>query len=378
MTLIKGRLGFPVEIEVDLPTGGDGTQGPPGLDGAQGPVGPQGVQGPAGPEGPQGPPGTSGTGSSGGNEIGAQLAQKESDGVWRGPDNAPLFQSILDAGQPLYPPTGNFMSSRVFYHPRSLVEGVNTRLTSLFMPAGANQDMWVSSLPEREFMHQFHIRHIACIGQRKHNATGSGLVNSCRTGELWTAADVLFNGWAEDGIRCERGGTMPTFRSISAHFNGHHGLNVQRTGTDVWETVIVDGFSGDGNGEALIRLHRLSSFHESAILTGIKAETRDALHQQTVILLDNCRTAIQISCASVQAKVPMESFVRIIRANPNLLLTGIRGKENLANLIDDQHNGTKVPFNASAVGGVMQFYYAGGKEIWRIGSDGAFANGKKL
>lgn len=114
MTVIRGKLGFPVELDVELPDTGTGTQGP---------VGPQGVQGPEGPMGPQGIPGPAGSG--GGSSVGLNVKDFGATGNGVTDDTAAVQAAIDAAAGPIAGSLHNERPAVVFPTGTYLISGTS-------------------------------------------------------------------------------------------------------------------------------------------------------------------------------------------------------------------------------------------------------------
>jgi len=210
---------------------------------------------------------------------------------------------------------------------------ITTRLAQL---PGVNASAIVNDpvlMPNNYYMHGqvFEGFKIGKLGTE--DTIGCGIEFQCRTGEGFRIAKINALSFPEAGIRLARGGAPCYLEDLHFFRNGTYGLDIQRTGSDVWNMFQCVVLSGDNNGNALVRIKNCGVEYEAFSFIGVKAEVGTAGKQLNVFELDNLR-GVQVYIHNISGLVAADgapnAFVRIMTSGARVSLIGARGVYPLA------------------------------------------------
>lgn len=241
MAIVKGKLGFPIELEIELPSGGDGTQGSPGRDGRDGRDGVDGVdglQGRKGDKGDKGDPGTSMSGDEPLAPVPPVATGEEIQALLDREFRAELPVGRIELSAPLVLRSGMSLIG----HSSNLADRVGRGPGTTFFPAdGYTGDGIVT----QDFWHHGEVRNIGVRGFR-----GNGMAVREGMGENSFIDGCFFGGNTEHGLALmDRSGTPVQIGRISVHGNGLAGLYMQKQNHTLVQAQYV---AGDNNGTALV------------------------------------------------------------------------------------------------------------------------------
>ena len=237
--------------------------------------------------------------------------------------------------------------------------------TILEQKDGVNQSAIVTSIsPATAFWHHVKFSNFRLFKVSGATDTiGHGIDVLVRTGEWFTIEKCLIRDFPQSGIAFARGGTTLKIRDASFFSNGEYGIDIVRTGGDTWQTVALDGISGDNNTNALIRVKTLGDTRENISITNVKAETTTAGKQLYVIELDGTNQApIYLSnISALGTGVTGTAVIRIENASARIIGTSIRSN-GFTDLIDDNQDNVNVTVEA----GRTFFYYEKGVMLFEL------------
>ena len=269
-----------------------------------------------------------------------------------------------------------FEEGLIPWHRGQIIKGVAPWATDVRLADSGTPPLFVSDpgLPDTEFLHGAGIRDIKLRGN---GAAGSGPVVeiNCRIGEETVIDNVQIHASGGDGIHAKRGGQPVFWRGVhifggSEHGSGY-GINLERTGGDIWNSVNLYGISGDNNEDGLVRFASVGSGNrenEQLTILGLKAES-NGVRQRDAVVLDGTHLAVTIiGAATRHGSTPGNSLVKIIsKGNPPVLLQGIA--TGFDHIIDDQVAGVTVDRQSGPGGEAVSFlFYNKGVEVMRLGS----------
>ena len=307
----------------------------------------------------------------------ASLAGDDTDGLsW-----ATAFHSVKDAaiaagrdslvmvGKGRYDEEG-----LIPWHRGQIIQALAPWATDVRLADDGTPPLFVSDpgLPATEFLHGAAIRDIKIRGN---GAAGLGfpvVEINCRIGEETIFDNVQIHPSGGDGIHAKRGGQPVYWNGIhifgSPSFGSDYGINLERTGGDIWNSVVLHGISGDNNNLGLIRFASAGSGNretEQLTILGLKAE--GGLQQPDAVVLDGTHLAVSIIGASTHGSGG-NSLVKIVgNPNPTVLLQGVA--TGYDHIIDNQAGGFTIDRVAGPGGEAIAFLFAnGGGEVMRLGS----------
>ncbi len=262
------------------------------------------------------------------------------------------------------------------WHRGQIIQALAPWATDVRLADNGTAPLFVSDpgLPDTEFLHGAGIRNIKIRGNSA--VPGPVVEINCRIGEETVIDNVQIHAEGGDGIHAKRGGQPVYWRGIHIFSNGQYpgyGINLERTGGDIWNSVVLHGISGDNNKDGLIRFASSGSGNremEQLLIVGLKAESSgQGLFQRDVVVLDGTHLAVSIIGAATQhATVPGNSLVKVIgNPNPQILLQNIA--TGYDHIIDNQAAGFTIDRASGPGGEAVSFLFAnGGGEVMRLGS----------
>ena len=266
---------------------------------------------------------------------------------------------------------GKFIDAAIPWRRGMTIEGSGPGATDVWLRNGANTSLFVTdpTLSATEFMHWSSIKNMRLRGDERTpgaNTAGSGIEFNLRTGELCNIENIVFLGFPESGIQCNRGG-QPVNWSKLAFFGNGVGINLERTGSDIWNSVNLFGISGDANPDGLIRLFNARDKRkESMTIFGLKAELGAGPSgvggQTDVVVLDttNCPVAIIGGATQNHPDGGGNSVVKLVDSNSTITIQNVAS--DYTNWID---NGVKSIPTASPTETMPLLVYANGVEQFR-------------
>ncbi len=307
----------------------------------------------------------------------ASLAGDNTDGLsW-----ATAFHSVKDAvlaaGRDSLVRVGKgryFEEGLIPWYRGLVIDGLGPWATDVRLADNGTAPLFISDpgLPSTEFLHGSGIRNIKIRGNVAASLGPVVEINS-RIGEETIFYNVQIHASGGDGIHAKRGGQPVYWQDI--HIFGSesigYGINLERTGGDIWNSVVLHGISGDNNELGLIRFASAGSGNrenEQLLIMGLKAES-NGVRQRDAVVLDGTHLAVSIiGAATHNGSKGGNSLVKIIgNPNPPVLLQNIA--TGYDHIIDDQAAGVTVDRNAGPGGEAVAFlFYNKGQEIMRLGS----------
>ena len=194
---------------------------------------------------------------------------------------------------------------------------------------------------------------------RKEGAgVGSAIELNCRTGERCRFEDLYIGGFRQSGTRLNKGGQPVVLRDIHVFQSDEYGVDLRRTGGDIWHMVSLDTISGDNHGFALIHIDTAGAAMESFSVVNVKAERLLEGTMRAVIELDNLNKApVRIENLMFHAIKPLSFDASgpqgtVIRMNSGKvrIVGGLIQASNTAILIDDIPAGRQVPYDPNRLG----------------------------
>lgn len=267
-------------------------------------------------------------------------------------DDTVALQAAIDAStsvpkRPVFLPAGEYLVTQLLFK-----EGAGGIIgaglasaphygTTIWQADGVDASCLVNdpSLTGTEYWHwplfeNFLIRKVAGFT----DTLGSGMEIDCRIGENFRVRRVHAINFPESGLRFNRGGTNLQIDSIGCFGNDAYGIDLRRTGSDVWQTVEMHMISGDNNGTALIHVNVGGSAQEYVTIQGVKAES-NGTDQVDVVLLENVSSmavAIRdVSAIKVGGGGSADNVVRVQNSTgyPHLQLQNIHTDGNYTNIL---------------------------------------------
>ena len=345
---------------------------------------------PSGPEGPEGPPGPAGPPGSGGgagpfpdvgNRYVAKTGSDSNDGLSWGSAKLTLKAACedLNSAGKVFVGKGRFDEvGQIPWKQGMIIVGTSPGSTDVRLLPTGTPPLFVSdpSLPNTEFLHWAGMRDIKIRGSES-GPQSSVIEFNCRIGESTRISNVVIHTAGGDGIHAKRGGQpvfwqdLHIFGGSTLGRTGGYGLNLERTGGDVWNSVTLYGISGDNNEAGLIRFSSGGSgdrTKEQLSIVGLKAES-NGLRQRDAVVLDGTHLAVSIIGAATQGgSLGGNSLVKILGlGNPPVLLQNIA--TGYDHIIDDQVAGVTIDRVAGPGGEAVAFlFYNKGIEVMRLGS----------
>ena len=169
-----------------------------------------------------------------------------------GNDTAAIQAAIDERSGPVFIPTGDYLIDQIFFREGTTLFGASpgnasARSGSLLVQApGINDDMIISDpgVAASTWIHWWTIQNLNLRGDAG-SIAGSGINIKSRMGEQCSVERLEIRGFAESGIKTERGGTPLYFHNTRSWENGEYGFDFQRTAGDVWDRLTCDTLSGD-------------------------------------------------------------------------------------------------------------------------------------
>ena len=293
--------------------------------------------------------------------------------------------SVTDSGMGgvVLCPTGNYAISQLEVKDgvvlRGEVLGVGTqRGTTLSQIAGTNDDLIVfdTSFAATDYQHYTGVENLELIGNAA-DSSGIGIRLLHRAGESFTLRKLLIVDMPGHGISLEGGGTAAYVEDIHCFRCGvgasaGHGVNIQKGGSDVWNSLWIRGVSGDNNEDGLIRVQGFSSAEENLIIRDVKSEVSVASAQPTVLTIENCLGPITLENVSAVGSQTQNSICRILTTNCRVQLKQIKNVDTDF-LIDDVVNTVTVAATSGFGDGPIDYVYNGAstpREKYRLDETG--------
>lgn len=310
----------------------------------------------------------------------ASLAGDNTDGLsW-----ATAFHSVKDAavaaGRDSLVMVGKgryYEEGLIPWHRGQIIQALAPWATDVRLADNGTPPLFVSDpgLPDTEFLHGSGIRDIKIRGN---GAAGAGPVVeiNCRIGEETVIENVQIHASGGDGIHAKRGGQPVFWRGIhifgGSQYGSGYGINLERTGGDIWNSAVLHGISGDNNELGLVRFASAGSGNrenEQLTIIGLKAES-NGVRQRDAVVLDGTHLAVTIiGAATRHGSTPGNSLVKILgNGNSPVLLQNIA--TGFDHIIDDQVAEVTVDRRSGPGGEAVSFlFYNRGVEVMRLGSD---------
>ena len=223
--------------------------------------------------------------------------------------------------------------------------------TQLLQPNGVNLSMIIGSACTGSPTNYWHWSRIQDLNLRKAagstDTLGSAIDVLCRSGEGLRFEHLLIVGWPEAGIRYRRGGQPLIINDIHLFGNQQYGLLVGRTGSDIWQTVSLQGISGDNNTIALIGLNAGGAATDSFHLSDIKAESLTGTPQPTVVEmvgLSNAPVYVE-NLSAIGVGTTIAEIFKISGSGVRLYMQGVKCSA-CTNLINDTVSAVLVPYTS--------------------------------
>jgi len=296
-------------------------------------------------------------------EINVKQFGARGDGVT---DDTIAIQAAIDSGAgPVYIPPGKFVVSQIEMSPGMTLFGAGSGSppnfgSRLIQKPGSNLSLIVpkSWLRLTDWIHWVQILSLQLKGDLRATA-GCGIDMTRHTGENFRIENVHCSNFPESGIRLTRGSTPGSIENCASFSNREFGFDLQRTGSDTWNSFTVNRISGDNNGRALVRIKTAGAAHDQVTISNVKAETRRPGTQQDVVILDGLNGSLMsVKNVSVSAHVPMNSVVKIINTTARVIVENFRGESKLAYWIDDVNAGaTKLPRRGGLTAALVSGYW---------------------
>lgn len=303
-------------------------------------------------------------------------------------DDTAAIQAALDAARTglagaIFLPVGNYVATQLRGYPGVSIFGAGMGSTGhpgtiITQPTGQNKSLIINDptvIPATEYWHWSRIADLQLVKATSTDTVGSGIDLTCRSGEGFKIEHVQVTGFPVNGINFSRGGAPLYLEDLHLFGNGSYGLKLARTGSDLWETIMVLLTSGDNNGTALIGIDTMGDEREQITLQGIKSETTTTGKQGYVVEIANANgQVVHVKDVSAHATVSVTGVIRITGSNCRVLWENVQAA-GFTNLISDAVNTATLAFSTNwPIGawyqGVAKFLLAtGGGSIIRDGLD---------
>lgn len=252
------------------------------------------------------------------------------------------FSSKVDAVYIPGTPNGYIVTQLNWKRGVSLIGSTMAR-SELKQADGVNASMIVSdtALAGTEFFHWTVMAHMRLQGNDATNTVGSGIQINSRAGEGHGLYNVQVHDFPDHGVHYTRGGQPLYVEDLHCFSNAKYGLRLDRTGSDVWQTVQVNMMSGDGNTLGLVGIGTAGSSEESFYFNGVKAESGTSDVQPYAFVLESTGGAF-VFIRNMSAKLISGTQTALVHvtgsAGPRIWLDGFRENGGVTNVITDSVN----------------------------------------